>query len=138
MAVGALAGLRLVSFEARRAEELATMLVRHGAEVVGAPALREEPLGPSAATLELARRLEAGEVDLVVLLTGVGTRALAAALADACPYLGALPARTRVVARGPKPLAALRELGVAGARPRRPALSSGPGPGGGGSPGRLR
>src|SRR5437660_1451850 len=93
MAVGALAGLRLVSFEARRAEELATMLVRHGAEVVRAPALREEPLGPSAATLELARRLEAGEVDLVVLLTGVGTRALAAALADACPYLGALLAR---------------------------------------------
>src|SRR5437016_1014382 len=107
MAVGALAGLRLVSFEARRAEELATMLVRHGAEVVRAPALREEPLGPSAATLELARRLEAGEVDLVVLLTGVGTRALAAALADACPYLGALLARTRIVARGPKPLAAL-------------------------------
>ena len=117
MAVGALAGLRLVSFEARRAEELATMLVRHGAEVVRAPALREEPLGPSAATLELARRLEAGEVDLVVLLTGVGTRALAAALADACPYLGALLARTRIVARGPKPLAALRELGVAGAHP---------------------
>src|SRR5947208_957850 len=112
MAVGALAGLRLVSFEARRAEELATMLVRHGAEVVRAPALREEPLGPSAATLELARRLEAGEVDLVVLLTGVGTRALAAALADACPYLGALLARTPIVARGPKPLAALRELGA--------------------------
>src|SRR5439155_9568 len=85
MAVGALAGLRLVSFEARRAEELATMLVRHGAEVVRAPALREEPLGPSAATLELARRLEAGEVDLVVLLTGVGTRAPAAAqVEDLC------------------------------------------------------
>src|SRR5207247_6272317 len=40
-----------------------------------------------------------------------------AALADACPYLGALLARTRIVARGPKPLAALRELGVAGAHP---------------------
>jgi len=113
----ALARLRVVSFEARRAEELATMLARHGAEVVRAPALREQPLGASPEALELARRLTAGEVDLVVLLTGVGTRALAAALAEACPRLGALLASTRIVARGPKPLAALRELGVAGAHP---------------------
>src|SRR6266566_3778870 len=116
MAAKLLAGLRVVSFEARRADELATMLARHGAEVVRAPALREERLAPSPEALELARRLEAGEVDLVVLLTGVGTRALAAAL-GAGPRPGALLARTRIVARGPKPLAALRELGVAGAHP---------------------
>jgi len=113
----ALAKLRVVSFEARRAEELATMLARHGAEVVRAPALREEPLGASPEALEFARRLQAGEVDLVVLLTGVGTRALVAALAEACPRLGALLSRTRIVARGPKPLAVLRELGIAGAHP---------------------
>src|SRR5438094_5649048 len=76
MAAKLLAGLRVVSFEARRADELATMLARHGAEVVRAPALREERLAASPEALELARRLEAGEVDLVVLLTGVGTRAL--------------------------------------------------------------
>src|SRR6266704_6724679 len=116
MAVKLLAGLRVVSFEARRADELATMLARHGAEVVRAPALREERLAASPEALELARRLEAGEVDLVVLLTGVGTRALAAAL-GAGPRPGALLARTRIVARGPKPLAALRELGIAGAHP---------------------
>ena len=109
--------LRVVIFEARRAGELATMLARHGAEVQRAPALREASLGTRPEALELARRLEAGEVDLVVLLTGVGTRALAAALAEACPHLGSLLARTRIVARGPKPLAALRELGVTGAHP---------------------
>ena len=38
MAAKLLAGLRVVSFEARRADELATMLARHGAEVVRAPA----------------------------------------------------------------------------------------------------
>jgi len=117
MAAKLLAGLRVVSFEARRADELATMLARHGAEVVRAPALREERLAASPEALELARRLEAGEVDLVVLLTGVGTRALAAVLAEAGPRPGALLARARIVARGPKPLAALRELGVAGAHP---------------------
>src|SRR5438132_7225891 len=116
MAAKLLAGLRVVSFEARRADELATMLARHGAEVVRAPALLEERLATSPEALELARRLEAGEVDLVVLLTGVGTRALAAALGGG-PRPGALLARTRIVARGPKPLAALRELGIAGANP---------------------
>src|SRR6059036_2431912 len=117
MAAKLLAGLRVVSFEARRADELATMLARHGAEVVRAPALREERLAASPEALELARRLEAGEVDLVVLLTGVGTRALAAALGEAGPRPGVLLGRTRIVARGPKPLAALRELGVSGAHP---------------------
>src|SRR5262249_4420166 len=48
---------------------------------------------------------------------GVGTKALAAVLAPAHPDVPALLARTRIVARGPKPLAALRELGVAGAVP---------------------
>ena len=117
MAAKLLAGLRVVSFEARRADELATMLARHGAEVVRAPALREERLAASPEALELARRLEAGGVDLVVLLTGVGTRALAAALGETGPRPGALLARPRIVARGPKPLAALRELGIAGAYP---------------------
>ena len=111
----ALDGLRVASFEARRADELATMLARHGAEVVRAPALRETPLPPAAEVLELARRLETGDVDVVVLLTGVGTRALAGALAGPCPRFAERLAGTRIVARGPKPLAALRELDVAGA-----------------------
>ena len=113
----ALGGVRVLIFETRRADELTTMLVRHGAAVTRAPALREAPLPRSPAALELARRLEAGAVDVVILLTGVGTRALTAAVADVCPDFAALLARTRIVARGPKPLAALRELGVTGAAP---------------------
>src|SRR5437867_3168370 len=98
MAAKLLAGLRVVSFEARRADELATMLARHGAEVVRAPALREERLAASPEALELGRRLAAGEVDLVVLLTGVGTRALAAALGEIDPRPGA--AAAAALARG--------------------------------------
>jgi uroporphyrinogen-III synthase len=111
----ALAGLRVVSFEARRAEELATMLGRHGAEVVRAPALREAALPASPEAHALAERLGRGDVDLVVLLTGVGTRGLATALAPTCPDFPALLRRVPIVARGPKPLAALRDLGVSGA-----------------------
>jgi uroporphyrinogen-III synthase len=109
---GALAGLRVVAFEARRAAELARLLERHGARVVPAPALRESPLPASAETRELARALEAGEVAALLLLTGVGTKALATLLGDDVVRLFA---RTRLVARGPKPLAALRDLGIPGA-----------------------
>src|SRR6185295_7299845 len=90
---GALAGLRVVSFEARRADELASMFARHGATVVRAPALREAPLPASGEALELARRLEAGEVAALVLLTGVGTRALVYVLAGAYPGFTALLSR---------------------------------------------
>jgi len=117
MPSGALAGIRLVAFEARRAAELAAMFTRHGAAVTSAPALREAPLPESPPAFELLRGLEAGEVSAIVLLTGVGTRALAALLGDAAPRLLELLARVPIVARGPKPLAALRELGVLGARP---------------------
>ncbi|HJW70502.1 MAG TPA: uroporphyrinogen-III synthase, partial [Candidatus Binatia bacterium] len=71
MASGALAGIRLVAFEARRAQELATLFARHGASVTSAPALRESRLPESPAALELVERLERGEVGAVVLLTGV-------------------------------------------------------------------
>ena len=107
-----LTGVRIVAFEARRAVELGRMLERHGATVISAPAMREAPLPPSAATAELARALAAGEIATLVLLTGVGTKALAAQLPGGAAAVPALFARTTVVARGPKPLAALRELGA--------------------------
>src|SRR5207249_3681165 len=64
-----------------------------------------------------SRRLAAGDVHTVILLTGVGTRALAAAVADSCPDFPRVLERSTIIARGPKPLAALRELGVGGAHP---------------------
>ena len=109
--------MRVVAFEARRAEELATLLDRQGASVTSAPALRETRLPDSPAALELVARLDRDEVGAVVLLTGVGTRALAAVVGDAAPRLLAALGHVPVVARGPKPLAALRELGVSGALP---------------------
>src|SRR5436309_6736806 len=93
------------------------MLARHGASVTRAPALRETGLPECPEAQELARRLAAGDVHTVILLTGVGTRALAAAVADSCPDFPRVLERSTIIARGPKPLAALRELGVGGAHP---------------------
>src|SRR5439155_111344 len=117
----ALAPVVLRAIVARRSglgrDGLATMLARHGASVTRAPALRETGLPESPEAQELARRLAAGDVHTVILLTGVGTRALAAAMAEPWPDFPRLLERATIIARGPKPLAALRELGVGGAHP---------------------
>ena len=107
-------GLTVLSFESRRATEMAELIRRHGGTPVSAPSMREVPLELSAEARQFLARLEAGTLDAVVLLTGVGTRTLATALELLCPRprLAALLAATRLVARGPKPVAALRELGL--------------------------
>ena len=58
--------------------------------------------------------LIAGGFDMVIFLTGVGTRDLAQAIETRIPRetWTAGPARTKVVVRGPKPLVALREAKV--------------------------
>jgi uroporphyrinogen-III synthase len=110
----AFAGLTVLSFESRRAAEIAELIRRHAGEPVSAPSMREVPLEENRTSIELLEALEAGTVDVVLLLTGVGTRALVASLTDHCPpeRFAELLGRTVVVARGPKPVAALRELGL--------------------------
>jgi uroporphyrinogen-III synthase len=110
----ALDGLRVLSLESRRASEMAELIRRHGGEPISAPAMREIPLRENAAALAFLAALERGEVDVLILLTGVGTRALVGAVAERCPpeRFADLVRRVVVVARGPKPVAALRELGM--------------------------
>ncbi len=107
--------LRVVAFESRRAAEIATLIERHGGVPFVAPSVREIPLAEQHEARAFARALAAGDVDVVILLTGVGTRALVDAAAPVVPRaeLTAALARTTLVARGPKPVAALRELGIA-------------------------
>lgn len=109
-------GLPVIAFESRRAPEMASLVQRYRGVPVTAPALREVRSSASAETLTFAEQLAAGDFDLVLLLTGVGTRALAEEIAPVLPrerFVQALSA-TQVVARGPKPAAVLRELGVTG------------------------
>jgi uroporphyrinogen-III synthase len=103
-----------MAFESRRARELEKLIRRHGGLPIVAPAMREVALETNTAALDLLRRLQAGEIDAVVLLTGVGLRTLADTLAEACPpeLLAALLGSATLVARGPKPVAELRRLGL--------------------------
>ena len=111
---GKLRDLRVVTFESRRSKEITEMIARHGGRLISAPALREVPLSQNAPAVEFARRLGKGEIDVVILLTGVGTRFLAAAIAEVMPKESLALALSSIitVARGPKPIAALRELDV--------------------------
>jgi uroporphyrinogen-III synthase len=109
-----LAGLRVVSFESRRAAEMAELIRRHGGDPLSAPSMREVTLNEKRQALDYVARLGAGAVDIVILMTGVGLRTLARAVAGEWPQerLAAALRRATLVARGPKPVAALRELGL--------------------------
>ncbi|PYT93922.1 MAG: uroporphyrinogen III synthase HEM4 [Acidobacteria bacterium] len=107
-------GLRVLALESRRAAELAKLISTYGGTPVVAPAMREVPLESNTEALAFAEALLAGQFDMVILLTGVGTRAVlsvAETKFSRDAFVAALQ-RVKVVPRGPKPIAVLRELGV--------------------------
>jgi uroporphyrinogen-III synthase len=108
------AGRTVLAFESRRAPEIAKLIENHGGRPVVAPANKEVPADGSADVSRFATALLGGKIDLILFLTGVGTRALARAIEPFCSreqFVDVL-SRTSVLARGPKPVAALKELGV--------------------------
>ncbi len=100
---------------------MAELIRRQGGIPFIAPSMRERPLEEDAGALGFAERLFRGEFDMVILLTGVGARQLNHLLAKRYPERAFAEAlqNVTVVARGPKPAAALREMGLA------PALIAG-------------
>lgn len=108
------AGLKVLSLESRRATEMAKLIANFGGIPVVVPSMREVPLESNEGALKFAVDLLAGHVDMVVFLTGEGTRILARVIESSYSrhQLVAALGRVTVIARGPKPVAALRELGV--------------------------
>jgi uroporphyrinogen-III synthase len=107
-------GLTVLALESRRGQEMSRLIETYGGKPVHAPAMREVPLSSNPEALKFADALFQGKIDVVVFLTGVGARALSHVLESAHPvgkFLEALR-KVSVVARGPKPLAVLREWNV--------------------------
>src|SRR5579863_3294428 len=107
-------GLRVIAFESRMASETAALIERFGGRATVAPAMREVPLEDNGAALEFAARLFHGDIDVAVFLTGVGVRELFRVM-ETRHARSALVAALRTVltvARGPKPVKALRELAI--------------------------
>jgi uroporphyrinogen-III synthase len=107
-------GLRVLSFESRMATEMTRLIERHGGVPVVVPALREIPipLQDNGAVFRFGARLMLEQVDILILLTGIGTKILFEVLQTRYPLAdiaGALK-KVIVVTRGPKPQAALKAL----------------------------
>jgi uroporphyrinogen-III synthase len=109
-----LSGKRIVVPETRELALLTAMLSERGAIVIPCPLVAIRDVPDSAAVDEWLARFIARPDDDLILLTGEGLRRLLSAAARAGlkePFLAALAA-PRKIARGPKPVRALRENGL--------------------------
>src|SRR5205807_991803 len=115
-------------------QEIARLIERHGGRPHVSPSLREATLEDTTAAVHFARSVIDGRLDIVIFMTGVGFRRLLEALEAAKdePFLPSgdktlhLPARRQslraefvaalpncvTIARGPKPMAAMKEVGL--------------------------
>ena len=107
-------GMTIAAFETRMATELARLIERHGGRPLVTAALREISLEDNSATQEFGVRLMNGCVDLLILMTGVGTTTIFDLLKTRYPWSSIVAALegTVVIARGPKPVAALKAAGL--------------------------
>jgi uroporphyrinogen-III synthase len=107
-------GMTVAAFESRMATEITRLIERYGGRPLVVPILREIPLEDNSAVHEFGARLMAGRVDVVIFLTGVGTTALFDLLKTRYPWTSLVDALegVAIIARGPKPVAALKAVGL--------------------------
>jgi uroporphyrinogen-III synthase len=107
-------GLTVAAFESRMAEQMATLISRHGGIPLVAPSMQEIPLENNSEALKFGQHLLSNSIDIFILLTGVGTRTLVDVWKTkfSLDQIQQALTHTTVVVRGPKPLAALKELGL--------------------------
>jgi uroporphyrinogen-III synthase len=107
-------GLTVAAFENRMAPEMTGLIERYGGRPMVTPAMREVSLEDNHEALQFGDRLLADQVDVLIVMTGVGLEILINVLKtrhelDAITFaLGHIT----LVARGPKPAAALKALGL--------------------------
>lgn len=108
-------GMRVAAFESRRGDDMSRMIQKMGGVACVSPSMREVSLDDQRDVVDFAMQLITGQIDVVVLLTGVGVRHLVAVVERHVNRQRFLDALRDVVTitRGPKPVAALKELGLA-------------------------
>ncbi len=106
--------MTVVAFESRMAAEMTRLIERYGGTPLVAPALREIPLDNNSAAVQFGEQLMRDGLDVLVLMTGAGTTALFELLNSRYTTHNILAAlkNTDLIARGPKPVAALKALGL--------------------------
>ena len=106
--------LRVCSLESRRADDMRSLIERHGGTPFIAPSMQEISLDQNPAVFTFLSELAAGLIHVVVFLTGVGARGMLDVVETRlpCAEFFAQLSRCTIVVRGPKPVAVLREWGV--------------------------
>ncbi len=107
-------GLHVAAFESRRADDLARLIERNHGIAHVSPSMREVALDENQASIDFANRIITGEVDVFIVMTGVGFKHLIRAIerhVDMQRFLNCLQDMT-TVARGPKPVVAMKEFGI--------------------------
>lgn len=107
-------GLAVAAFESRMAREMTRLIEHYGGHALVTPALREIPIQDNPAALRFGAKLIDGSVDILILMTGIGTTTLFDILRSRHPMASIMEGltQTAIVARGPKPVGALKTLGI--------------------------
>ena len=77
--------MKVLALESRRATEMAELIRRQGGDPFVAPSMRELPLESNDVAFRFADQLFAGAFDMMILLTGSGTRVLNRVIASRYP-----------------------------------------------------
>jgi uroporphyrinogen-III synthase len=100
-------GIRVAITENRYPEQLAQLLERQGATVLSCPLLKETAIEDSTGARRFISICENMQVDYIVFYTGVGVDLLFKAVNKP-----EVVSRSKIVARGPKAVNALRRAGI--------------------------
>ena len=111
-----LAGLRVLSLESRRSNEIDLLIRKQGGQSFVAPSVRERPLEDHTDAFRLLDGLESSAFDMLVLMTGTGLSFSLGAMwwrrVTPSPGRTTHCAASRTLARGPKPSAILPTAGL--------------------------
>lgn len=103
---------KVIAFlESRMSSEMGSLIERHGGVPYSAPAMQEIYLKDNPDVRELVVDICKGQIDAMILLTGVGTRAMIE-VADGMGYKEELISsfdQMTIIARSPKPARVLRQ-----------------------------
>lgn len=109
-----LENFHVVSFESRHAETMANLVRLQGGIPFLAPSMKEVPLENNPQVFSFGEKLFSGQIDALILLTGVGVKSLVTILEARYPREDILEAfrKVAIVPRGPKPVRVLNEWKV--------------------------
>jgi uroporphyrinogen decarboxylase len=91
------------------------LIEKSGGRPLVSPSMREVPLVNNAAAVDFAKAVMTGQIDVVIFTTGVGFAHLVTAVerrVDVNRFLASL-SDIPTIARGPKPVAAMKQRGIA-------------------------